>query len=399
SKVDGNDLKNMPIRNATEGLQGQAAGVQVTSSGGSPGTPPAVRIRGIGTVNDNNPLYVVDGLPQSDIGWLNPNDIVSMEVLKDASATAIYGSRAANGVIMVSTAKGSQRSGTLHNLVSFDSYMGFQKPIKTYDMMNAEEFMDYKNLANTNAGLDPYFSTEDKADVLKFLSANTGSTEGTNWWEGVNQPNARAQNYAFAISGGIEGLAYRTSLSYMDQEGIINGSDYDRLSWRTNLNHDVRDWLSISANVGLISEGRGNVLEGSPGFNTAFIAFVADPISPVYRNNLTDVPDFLRDALFLDRIEANNHWSFYSPILMTNKENPVTQTEIYKNNRWKGLAVKGGGAVDIQLMPELKFRSNLGIDLSRGVSNSFQPQYYLNGNQFNNDATVGASNSLTNYYV
>lgn len=399
SKVDGNDLKNMPIRNATEGLQGQAAGVQVTSSGGSPGTPPAVRIRGIGTVNDNNPLYVVDGLPQSDIGWLNPNDIVSMEVLKDASATAIYGSRAANGVIMVSTAKGSQRSGTLHNLVSFDSYMGFQNPIKTYDMMNAEEFMDYKNLANTNAGLDPYFSTEDKADVLKFLSANTGSTEGTNWWEEVNKPNARVQNYDFAISGGIEGLAYRTSLSYMDQEGIINGSDYDRLSWRTNLNHDVRDWLSISANVGLISEGRGNVLEGSPGFNTAFIAFVADPISPVYRNNLTDVPDFLRDALFLDRIEANNHWSFYSPILMTNKENPVTQTEIYKNNRWKGLAVKGGGAVDIQLMPELKFRSNLGIDLSRGVSNSFQPQYYLNGNQFNNDATVGASNSLTNYYV
>lgn len=399
SKVDGDDLKNMPIRNATEGLQGQAAGVQVTSSGGSPGTPPAVRIRGIGTVNDNNPLYVVDGLPQSDIGWLNPNDIVSMEVLKDASATAIYGSRAANGVIMVSTAKGSQRSGTLHNLVSFDSYMGFQNPIKTYDMMNAEEFMDYKNLANTNAGLDPYFSTEDKADVLKFLSTNTGSTEGTNWWEEVNKPNARVQNYDFAISGGIEGLAYRTSLSYMDQEGIINGSDYDRLSWRTNLNHDVRDWLSISANVGLISEGRGNVLEGSPGFNTAFIAFVADPISPVYRNNLTDVPDFLSDALFLDRIEANNHWSFYSPILMTNKENPVTQTEIYKNNRWKGLAVKGGGAVDIQLMPELKFRSNLGIDLSRGVSNSFQPQYYLNGNQFNNDATVGASNSLTNYYV
>src|SRR5690606_1321113 len=297
------------------------------------------------------------------------------------------------------TAKGSQRSGTLHNLVSFDSYMGFQNPIKIYDMMNAEEFMDYKNLANTNAGLDPYFSTEDKADVLKFLSANTGSTEGTNWWEEVNKPNARVQNYDFAISGGIEGLAYRTSLSYMDQEGIINGSDYDRLSWRTNLNHDVRDWLSISANVGLISEGRGNVLEGSPGFNTAFIAFVADPISPVYRNNLTDVPDFLRDALLLDRIEANNHWSFYSPILMTNKENPVTQTEIYKNNRWKGLAVKGGGAVDIQLMPELKFRSNLGIDLSRGVSNSFQPQYYLNGNQFNNDATVGASNSLTNYYV
>ncbi|VTP99868.1 TonB-dependent receptor plug domain-containing protein [Sphingobacterium daejeonense] len=156
SKVDGEALKNMPIRNATEGLQGQTSGVQVTSTGGSPGTPPAVRIRGIGTVNDNNPLYVVDGLPQSDIGWLNPNDIVSMEVLKDASATAIYGSRAANGVIMVTTAKGAQRSNELSNLISFDSYLGFQNPIKTYDMMNAKEFMEYKNLANINAGLNPY---------------------------------------------------------------------------------------------------------------------------------------------------------------------------------------------------------------------------------------------------
>lgn len=399
SKVDGDDLKSMPIRNATEGLQGQAAGVQVTSSGGSPGTPPAVRIRGIGTVNDNNPLYVVDGLPQTDIGWLNPNDIVSMEVLKDASATAIYGSRAANGVIMVTTAQGSQQGDELNNLISFDSYLGFQNPIKTYDMMDAKEFMDYKNLANTNAGLDPYFSEEDQTDVLQFLRSNTGAEQGTNWWKEINHKNALVQNYDFAISGGIEDLAYRTSLSYMDQEGIITGSDYDRLSWRTNFNHNLREWLSISGNFGLINEGRGNVLEGSPGFNTAFIAFVADPISQVYRNELTDIPDFLRDGLFLDRIDPNNPWSLYSPILMTNKENPVTQTEIYKNNRWKGLAIKGGGAVDIKIMPWLKFRSNFGIDMSRSVSNSFQPQYYLNGNQFNNDATVGVSNSLTNYYV
>src|SRR5690606_41670646 len=99
----------MPIRNAVEGLQGQTSGVQVTSTGGSPGTPPAVRIRGIGTVNDNNPLYGVDGLPQNDIGWLNPNDIVSMEILKDASATATYGSRAADGLLMLTTARVDER--------------------------------------------------------------------------------------------------------------------------------------------------------------------------------------------------------------------------------------------------------------------------------------------------
>lgn len=399
TQVSGNDLRNMPIRNATEAIQGQTAGVQVTSTGGSPGTPPAVRIRGIGTVNDNNPLYVVDGLPQNDIGWLNPNDIVSLEVLKDASATAIYGSRAANGVIMVTTAKGNQEGDQLNNQLSFDSYIGFQNPIKTYDMMNAAEFMDYKNLANTNAGLDPYFSEENKAEVLTFLRANTGSEEGTNWWKEINNKNALVQSYDVAISGGVKDLAYRTSLNYMDQEGIINGSDYDRISWRTNFNHNLRSWLKLSGNIGIINEGRGNVLENSPGFNTAFIAFVADPISPVYRTGLTDVPAFLRPGLFLDRIDQNNPWSFYSPILMTNKENPVAQTNIYKNNRWKGTAIKGGGAIDIRFVEWLKFRSNLGVDLGRSTSDYFSPKYYLDGDQFNVDATVSKSNAKTDYYV
>uniref|UniRef100_F4C6Q8 TonB-dependent receptor plug n=1 Tax=Sphingobacterium sp. (strain 21) TaxID=743722 RepID=F4C6Q8_SPHS2 len=398
-QVSGTDLRNMPIRNATEALQGQTAGVQITSTGGSPGTPPAVRIRGIGTVNDNNPLYVVDGLPQNDIGWLNPNDIVSIEVLKDASATAIYGSRAANGVVMVTTAKGNADGDKLNSQISLDSYIGIQNPIKTYEMMNASEFMDYKNLANINAGLDPYFSEQNKAEVLQFLRANTGSEEGTNWWQAINNKNALVQNHDIAISGGVKDLAYRTSLSYMDQEGIINGSDYDRLSWRTNFNHNLRSWLKLSGNIGLINEGRGNVLENSPGFNTAFIAFVADPISPVYRTNLVDVPDFLRSGLFLDRIDQNNPWSFYSPILMTNKENPVAQTEIYKNNRWKGTAIKGGGSIDIQPLSWLKLRSNFGVDLARGTSDYFSPKYHLDGDQFNVDATVSKSNSKTDYYV
>ncbi|MDR2285290.1 MAG: TonB-dependent receptor [Sphingobacterium sp.] len=398
-QISGKDLKSMPVRNATEALQGQAAGVQITSTGGSPGTPPAVRIRGIGTVNDNNPLYVVDGLPQADIGWLNPNDILSMEVLKDASATAIYGSRAANGVIMITTQKGPQTGDELTNLINFDAYLGLQNPVKIYDMMNATEFMDYKNLANTNAGLPAFFSEENKKEVLQFLKSNTGSTEGTNWWKEINQKDAVIQSYDIAVSGGMKNLSYRTSLNYLDQEGIIQGSNYDRISFRTNIEHNLRSWLKFSANIGVISESRGNVLEGSPGFNTAFIAFVADPISPVYRNNLQDIPDFLKAGLFLDRIDPNNPWSMYSPILMTNKENPVAQTEIYKNNRWKGKAIKGGGSVDIKLTDWLRFRSNIGVDLSTGVSNSFTPKYYLNGNQFNSDATVGVSNSKTDYYV
>jgi TonB-linked outer membrane protein, SusC/RagA family len=399
SQIKGEDLKNMPVRNATEALQGQVAGVLITSTGGSPGTPPAVRIRGIGTVNDNNPLYVVDGLPQSDIGWLNPNDITSMEVLKDASATAIYGARAANGVIMVTTAKGAMSGNEPHSLVTYDTHVGFQNPVKTYDMMNAAEFMEYKNLANINAGLDPFFTDGEKSEVLNFLRTNFGSEEGTNWWKEINNRNAVVQNHGVSISGGMKDLAYRTSLQYMDQQGIIKGSDYDRLSWRSNFNHNIREWLRLSGNFGLINETRGNVLEGSPGFNTAFIAFAADPISPVYRTNLTNIPGFLQDAFFLDRIDQNNPWSFYSPILLTNKQNPVSQTAIYENNKWRGNAIKGGGALDIDLYKGLKFRSNFGIDMARGVSDGFTPAYYLDGEQFNTDATVSKSHSKTDYWV
>src|SRR5690606_40526138 len=104
-------------------------------------------------------------------------------------------------------------------------------------------------------------------------------------------------------------------------------------------NHNLRKWFKLSGNVGIINEGRGNVLESSPGFNTAFIAFVADPISPVYRTNLTDIPSFLKDGFFLDRIDQNNPWSFYSPILMTNKQNPDSQIAFLYNTLWRANAI------------------------------------------------------------
>jgi TonB-linked SusC/RagA family outer membrane protein len=396
SQVGGEDIENMPIRSAAEALQGQSAGVMVTSTGGSPGSPPVVRIRGVGTVNNNDPLYVIDGLPQSDIGWLNPNDIASMDILKDASSTSIYGARAANGVIMITT-KGSQ-GGVENNVITFDSYLGFQNPIKTYDMMNASQFMEYKNLAYVNAGLDPFFTEGQQTSVLQFLRANTGSEEGTNWWNEIENKNAKVQNYNLSFSGGSKNLSYRSSLSYMDQEGIIKGSDYERLSWRTNFNHKPKDWLNVSGNIAIINEKRGNVLENSPGFNTAFIAFVTDPISPVYRTNLTDIPDFINDALFLDRIDQNNPWSLYSPILFSNKHNPVAQTDIFNENKWEGIGIKGGGAIDVEIADWLKWRTNIGIDISRGTSDSFTPEYFLDGDQFNSNATVGKSISKNDYY-
>lgn len=399
SQVDGGELKNMPVRSAADALQGKTSGVMVTSTGGSPGSSPAVRIRGVGTVNNNNPLYVVDGLPQTDIGWLNTNDIKSLDVLKDASASAIYGTRAANGVIMITTTRGEQTSDVVNSSISFDSYYGFQMPIKTYDMMNASQFMDYKNLANQNAGLPLFFTPEQKTQISQFLRTNFGSDEGTNWWNEVSNDNAPVSNYNIAISGGVKNLSYRTSVGYMDQEGIINGSDYSRLNWRTNFDHNVNDWLKISGDIDLIHETRRNVLEGSPGFNTAFIAFVADPISPVYRNNLVDIPDFMKGSFFLEEIDPNNPYSLYGPILYTNKENPVSQVNISKDNVWKGFQLKGGMSADIKFTDYLKYRGNIGVDINRSGSDGFNPKYKLDNEQYVTDAVVSKNLTSSNYWV
>lgn len=396
SQVSGEDLKNLPVRSVADALQGRTAGVMVTSTGGSPGTPPAVRVRGVGTVNNNNPLYVVDGLPQTDIGWLSTNNIASMEILKDASATAIYGSRAANGVILISTNRGKTDEKTT---ITFDTYYGVQNPIKVYDMMNASQFMDYKNLANTNAGNSPFFSETQKSEILQFLRSNFGSDQGTNWWKEVNHKNAAVQNYDISISGGSNSLSYHTNFSYMDQQGIIKGSDFERISWLTNIDNKINKWLQLSSNFGIIRQSRRNVLEESPGFNTAFIAFVADPISPVYRTGLTNIPSFLESSLFMNEIEPNNEYSWFAPIIYTNKENPVSQTRIREDNIWKDIAAKGGVTLKVDLLSSLTYNSRFNIDLYRGGSDGFTPKYYLDGEQFAVDATVSKYYQNSDYWV
>lgn len=400
SQVEGDDLKNVAVRTAADALQGRSAGVMVTSTSGSPGSMGAVRIRGVGTVNNNDPLFVVDGLPQSNIGWLNPNDIQSIEILKDASATSIYGARAANGVIMVTTKKGSSGK-EYKSKVEFDMYIGFQNPEKRYNMLNAEEFMEFKNRAYTATGqalLDDFSTPEKREQILQFLEKNTGSREGTDWWKEIMHKNAPMQSYNVALSGGLEKLSYHSSLGYMSQDGIVNASDYERISWRNTLNADIAKWFKMSANVGIIYEDRRNVSESNPYNGTIFSAMTADPITPVYRNNLVDVPAFLESKL-MTGYEPSNPFSQYAGVLYSNKPNPVAQVELMGENVWEGISVKSGLTGDLNLFPWLKFRSNFGLDLHRGLSKGFTPKYYLDGDQNATDATVGRRYYSTNYWV
>ena len=401
SQVKGEDLVNLPMRSAADALQGKAAGVMVTATSGSPGAVGSIRIRGVGTVNNNDPLYVVDGLPQDDINWLNARDIESIEVLKDASAQAIYGARAANGVILVSTKRGEAGS-ALRSSIEFDMNIGFQTIAKEYDMLDAAGFMEYKNRAYANGGqplLEDFATPERREQILSFLAKN-GGRSGTNWWDEVNRTgfDAPTQNYNLAFSGGMDKLRYRTSFSYTDMQGILKGSEYQRLTGRLNLDNEVTKWLTLSSNISVSYDQRRNLSEQSVYAGTVFSSLAADPITPVYRDNLVDIPDFLQGRI-MNGYEPTNPWSRYTGILYSNKPNTVAQTDRQAMLHMKDYQIKANVSGDIKLLPFLTFKTSIALDLRRREWNGFAPKYYLDGDEYETDAYVNVSHYNTDYWV
>ncbi|RRA99258.1 SusC/RagA family TonB-linked outer membrane protein [Larkinella rosea] len=234
AQVKSKELNAYPATNVLQALTGRAPGVQVLQNTGAPGAPMSVRIRGTNSVQGSNePLYVVDGFPMSGSNptILNNADIESMEILKDASATAIYGSRGANGVVIITTKQG--KSGKTR--VDFETSYSVQTLRKKLDLMNAKEYAQFYNEQATNDKLKPYF-TQAQID---------GFGEGFDWQDLVFQ-NAPMQNTALNVSGGNEKTQFSVSGSVFNQDGIVKGSDYNRYSLRTNINHAVSKKFSVN---------------------------------------------------------------------------------------------------------------------------------------------------------
>lgn len=184
----------------------------------------------------------------------------------------------------------------------------------------------------------------------------------------------------------------------MNQQGILRGSDYERLSGRLNLDSEVTKWLNVSTNFNVIYEGRTNIQENDSYTATVFSTAAADPITPIYRNNLIDVPDFLYDRIY-NGYEPTNEWSKYTGVLYSNKPNTVAQVDRSSLNKWRGFATKGSITGEIKLFPFLTFKSSFSIDLIRNQSDGFIPKYYLDGDEYSTYATVSRSISNTDYWV
>ena len=378
TQVKTSQLESAPVYNIGEALKGQSSGVQVTNNSGAPGARIQVRIRGGNSmIGSNTPLFVVDGFPLTGgIDFLNPSDIESMNILKDASATAIYGSRGANGVVIITSKRGKVGQ---RGQISISSYYGQQEVAKRYKVLNPKQYAEVANEWMRNSNLTPYFKVD------------TVSDNGTDWQDVIFRV-APVQNHTITFSGSSEKTRYSLSGNYYKQDGIIFNSGIQRGSIRLNLDHDIKSWLTISENLTLSRREQFSVPvdNGSRG-NTVFSgALSAPPTLKPY------------DATGqYTRIEQQ--YPFVDP---TDMRNPLLYSVPYKNRSFSN-SVLTNTALTIKLMEGLSIKSLVGLEYQNTAGESFTPIIFLNDkgaasssssyqNSFLNENTVTYAKNFAN---
>lgn len=364
TSVKSDAIKKQSVTNAAEALQGQGTGLMVSSNSGAPGGSINVKVRGIGTINDSNPLFVVDGVPMTTIEFINPADIQHVEVLKDASSAAIYGSRAANGVILITTKQGEVGKTT----VSFDSYWGASKMLDNTKMMSGSQWYDFQESLNAakvaegGTGID-----------LSQVNRDTN----TNWMKEVSQ-SAFTQSYNLAISGGVkDNITYNFTLGYIDQEGTIKRTNYERISFRQNIVKNIyKDRVKVGTNMSYAQARRKKVLEGSNTVGIVNTALKLEPVIPVW------------DA------SRNNYGS--SPFI--DYPNPVAAID-HSHNTDKTNSLFGNVYLDAEIIPGLTFRGSFGADIRRTDGYVFEPTYSVSAAQNVPVSSVGRGNYKFDTYV
>ncbi len=336
STVKPEELVKRDVASVDQALQGQMAGVTVTQGSGTPGESPNVSVRGLGSLSNTSPLYVVDGMMCGDISHINAKDIESLQVLKDASASAIYGSRGANGVIILTTKKGQAGQGK----VTFSGYYGVQNFAHTPELTTASEWAMLNNEALLASGQKPVY---DNAAALG---------KGTDWLGAVSNDNAPIQNYDLSFSGGTDKSTYFFSGQYFAQEGIMKNTDYERLSVRINSEHKVKDWLKIGENVSVSTSKKSTILEDDEWNNLLIIPLNIEPVTPVYNEDGTYAA-------------SNNQVN-----------NPVAAID-NTNDDEESFKVLGNLYADIDLMKGLVFKTNFGAQLTFNETNQYNPIYFV----------------------
>lgn len=377
ASVKSEDLQKTPAAGLDQALQGKVAGVTVNANSGQPGQAAEVRIRGIGTINGAGPIYVVDGMILEDIAFLSPNDIESTEVLKDASSTAIYGSRGANGVILVTTKKGVKGK----TKVSVNSYVGVQNRWNSLDLMESKEFAETTMRLNPSASA---ISTYQEDGFNAWMYYNVGDSEffpilktpsnpygmdyeavETNWQNEVFQNNAMIQDHYISVTGGDETSSFVMSASYFNQEGTVKGSDYKRLTMRINSSKQVNRWLKVGENLSFVNSVGRNAMHNSsqPGASILSAAVAMAPWDP------THYPD--------GSINKNGKDLSGQISASSNFKNVVNPFSMLEHNHPQNTVERWVGDVYVELTPikNFKWRTAVSMDLANNRDRSFSGAY------------------------
>lgn len=372
-QVKGETLAKMNTNSPLQAMQGQTPGVNISSTSGQPGESMKVSIRGLGTVGNASPLYLIDGVG-GDISTLNPADIESIDVLKDAASAAIYGAQAANGVVLITTKSG--KAGKAQ--ISFDAYYGWQTQARKADMLNAQEYMMIMDEQAVNSGNAPY----DWSSYESIYDAN-GNVYDTDWVNSMFQNNAQTQSYTLGITGGSETSTYAMSLGYMNQEGIVGGKDvsnYERYNFRINSEHKLfkdSDLLKVGEQVSFVYKMNNGISVGNQYNNTLRGAFGTSPLAPIYSdNNIYDSP--YNDTTNSDWYNADG--------------NPYGSMMTNSNNENKDVTFSGNVYAELQPIKNLKFRTVFGAVYTTNEYRSFSPLYQFSIYSFNNTRTSAAQN-------
>lgn len=384
--VSAKDLTAVPAASVTQMMQGRAAGV-VIGNDNSPGGGTMVRIRGFGSINNNSPLYVIDGVPtQGTLNQINPNDIESMQILKDASAASIYGARATNGVVIITTKKGKVGDPT----ISFDYYTGTQRPGRQLDLLNTQQLGQYLYLADIGAGKNPSvtspsiqykFGPSGEQTIADYIYPNVygalpanytytndifdpklGTTafnitkankEGTDWQDVIFDP-APISNYQLGASGGTKNAKFAISGNYFKQDGILRFTQYDRYSVRANTEF-TKGKLTFGENFTYAYDERQGITNNNES-NAIMFAVRVHPIIPVF--DITGGPPELGGT----NTSPYNGFAGSRGVNLGNAPNPLARLYREKDNITKGNHMFGNVFGELQILDNLKARTSLGIE-------------------------------------
>ncbi|WP_186461825.1 TonB-dependent receptor [Mucilaginibacter pallidiroseus] len=372
SSVKASDIQDQQLTRVDDALKGRTAGVNVVQSSGAPGSAPNVRVRGVTSINNSNPLYVVDGVVlNGGLELLNPSDIESMDVLKDAAAS-IYGSRGSNGVIFITTKKG--KNGPPR--VAYNGYVGWQAPVNKPELANATQYATLRNQALTNDG---------KAAL--FANPSAFGT-GTNWQNEIFSDNAMIQNHNLSVNGANDKANFYTSFGYIDQKGIVMPeiSSFKKFTFTVNTGYKPKKWLSIGENFTYSYIRNRNSLNTNSVYGGPLSsALNLDPITPVVVTDINGQPNasiYTNNAATIVRNAQGLPYGI-SNYVAQEITNPLAYTQTQNGNYGYATNLLGNVYVEIEPIAGLKVRSQMNAKQAYYGSESFTPIYYLNSSTSN----------------